>query len=192
MRLGDDRESGNFERRYRPRQRRRLRLRRRRRQHARLPAADDRQPLRHRRRRRPGDRLFPAELARRARRPGRRRRRRARSSAGRLQRGKSTLDPQIKHFTLQVLGSTEDTWSQLFRPRGMRYTPTHAGRLFGIRPVGLRRRAVGDGAVLLPDRQAASISTPSFFNELSQRFQAPGDFARPMSSRTKSATTSRT
>ena len=35
--------------------------------------------------------------------------------------GKSTLDPNTSAFMLQVLGSTEDTWSKLL---GGRYTPT--------------------------------------------------------------------
>src|SRR5438477_11290821 len=35
--------------------------------------------------------------------------------------GKSTLDPTTRHFVLQVLASTEDTWGKLL---GGRYTPT--------------------------------------------------------------------
>src|SRR3982751_4850247 len=31
--------------------------------------------------------------------------------------GQSTLDPTTRHFTLQVLGSTEDTWSKLLGGR---------------------------------------------------------------------------
>ena len=38
--------------------------------------------------------------------------------------GSSTLDPAIKHFSLQVLASTEDVWSSLLQPKGIRYTPT--------------------------------------------------------------------
>src|SRR3954469_4563383 len=34
---------------------------------------------------------------------------------------KSNLDPNTKHFTLQVLASTEDTWNKLL---GGRYKPT--------------------------------------------------------------------
>src|SRR5881392_3407653 len=35
--------------------------------------------------------------------------------------GQSTLDPNTRHFMLQVLGSTEDTWNKLL---GGRYQPT--------------------------------------------------------------------
>ena len=48
----------------------------------------------------------------------------------------------------------------------------------GQRRLGLRRRAGADGAVLLPGRPAASISTPASSDELAQRFGAPGDFAQ--------------
>src|SRR5205823_12529844 len=37
---------------------------------------------------------------------------------------RSTLDPTIKHFTLQVLASTEDTWGKLLQRRGIQYAPT--------------------------------------------------------------------
>src|SRR6476660_4414133 len=35
--------------------------------------------------------------------------------------GQSTLDPAIKRFSLQILGSTEDTWTRLLQPKGIRY-----------------------------------------------------------------------
>src|SRR3954470_20386138 len=38
--------------------------------------------------------------------------------------GQSTLDPNIKRFSLQILAYTEDVWSNLLQRRGVRYTPT--------------------------------------------------------------------
>src|SRR3954464_13322920 len=38
--------------------------------------------------------------------------------------GQSTLDPNTRHFMLQVLASTEDVWSKLLRQKGIQYTPT--------------------------------------------------------------------
>ena len=67
--------------------------------------------------------------------------------------GQSTLDPNTRHFMLQVLASTEDMWSKLLQPKGIRYTPTNLVAYSQRLSVGLRRGAVGDGAVLLPDRQ---------------------------------------
>ena len=60
--------------------------------------------------------------------------------------------PNTRDFLLQVLGSTEDTWGEIF-PKAEPLHADDAGRLFRRRPVGLRRGAGGDGAVLLPDRQ---------------------------------------
>src|SRR6476646_10302161 len=39
--------------------------------------------------------------------------------------GQSNLDPTIKHFSLQVLHSTEVTWTKLLQPKGIQYTPTN-------------------------------------------------------------------
>src|SRR5579875_3495881 len=38
------------------------------------------------------------------------------------QAGQSNLDPDTRHFTLQVLRSTEDVWTRLLAPRGIQYT----------------------------------------------------------------------
>jgi len=90
--------------------------------------------------------------------------------------GQSNLDPNIKHFTLQVLASTEDTWTQLLARRGIRYTPTtlHFYSENDNSGCGVAQSAMGpfycptDGNIYLDTE---------FFNELAQKFQAPGDFA---------------
>src|SRR4051812_8534745 len=38
--------------------------------------------------------------------------------------GQSKLDPNTRHFMLQVLADTEGTWTRLLQPKGVRYTPT--------------------------------------------------------------------
>jgi predicted metalloprotease len=90
--------------------------------------------------------------------------------------GESQLDANTKDFLVRVLGSTEETWGEIFQKAGARYQPTTLVAYSDYNQSGLRRRAVGDGAVLLPDRQE-DLHRPKFFNELSQRFGAPGDFA---------------
>ena len=65
-------------------------------------------------------------------------------------------------------------------------------RLFEHRPVGLRSRPGGDGAVLLPDRPAGSTSTRNSSTSSAAASRRPAISPRPMSSRTRSATTSRT
>jgi predicted metalloprotease len=90
--------------------------------------------------------------------------------------GQSNLDPGIKHFTLQVLASTEDTWTKLLAQRGIRYTPTtlHFYSEDDNSGCGIAQSAMGpfycptDGNIYLDTE---------FFNELAQKFQAPGDFA---------------
>jgi len=90
--------------------------------------------------------------------------------------GQSNLDPGIKHFTLQVLASTEDTWTQLLARRGIRYTPTtlHFYSENDNSGCGIAQSAMGpfycptDGNIYLDTE---------FFNELARKFQAPGDFA---------------
>ncbi len=82
-----------------------------------------------------------------------------------------------KEFVVRILGDTEDTWSKLFGQMGGEY---HAPRLVLFQGAvesacGLARSAVGpfycsaDSRVYL-DR--------SFFEDLAQRFGAPGEFAR--------------
>ena len=61
---------------------------------------------------------------------------------------------QTGEFVAAVLGNTEDTWSEIFQASGQQYRAPRL-RLFAGGDTGrLRLRASGDGAVLLPDRQA--------------------------------------
>jgi hypothetical protein len=90
--------------------------------------------------------------------------------------GKSSLDPNIKHFTLQVLGSTEDTWARLLQAKGIRYTPTNLTYYSGGDQSGCGFAQSAMGPFYCPTDTKIYLDT-EFFNELSQRFQAPGDFA---------------
>ena len=105
--------------------------------------------------------------------------------------GKSNLDPQIRHFTLQVLASTEDTWTALLQAKGKRYTPTNLHFYSEADQSGCGAAQSAMGPFYCPTDNNIYLDT-EFFSELSQRFQAPGDFARPMSSHTRLAITSRT
>ena len=90
--------------------------------------------------------------------------------------GQSTLDPNTKDFMTRVLGSTEETWGEIFSKSGQRYTPTVM-----VAYSGGYQTACGYGqAVMGPfycPNDAKIYIDPSFFNELSRRFGAPGDFA---------------
>ena len=90
--------------------------------------------------------------------------------------GQSTLDPQMRDFLTRVLGSTEETWGEIFQKSGQSYTPTKM-----VAYSGGTQTACGFGQAVMgpfycPNDKSIYID-PAFFNELSQRFGAPGDFA---------------
>jgi hypothetical protein len=100
------------------------------------------------------------------------------SSVGPAQRasapaGPGKLDPNTKHFTLQVLASTEDVWGKLLPGR---YTPTTLVFYSEADQSGCGVAQSAMGPFYCPDDKRIYLDT-EFFNELSQRFQAPGDFA---------------
>jgi hypothetical protein len=90
--------------------------------------------------------------------------------------GRSTLDPASKHFTLQVLAGTEDTWTKLLRPRGVQYAPTTLVFYSEADQSGCGAAQSAMGPFYCPTDQRIYLDT-EFFSELSRRFQAPGDFA---------------
>lgn len=92
------------------------------------------------------------------------------------QEASPTLRTGVDRFVAQVLGSTEDTWGRIFAEQGQRY-PQPTLVLFS----GRVRSACGaassaSGPFYCPGDQKLYLDT-SFFDELSQRFGAPGDFA---------------
>jgi hypothetical protein len=88
--------------------------------------------------------------------------------------GQSRLDPATKRFTLQALASTEDTWSKLL---GGRYQPTTLVFYSESDQSGCGAAQSAMGPFYCPNDQRIYLDT-EFFNELSRRFQAPGDFAQ--------------
>ena len=91
--------------------------------------------------------------------------------------GKSSLDPTTKRFSLQVLAYTEDVWSKLLQPKGIQYTPTNLHFYSESDQSGCGTAQSAMGPFYCPDDKNIYLDT-EFFNELSQRFQAPGDFAQ--------------
>ena len=91
--------------------------------------------------------------------------------------GQSNLDPNIKHFTLQVLASTEDTWTQLLRAKGIQYTPTNLHFYSESDQSGCGAAQSAMGPFYCPTDKNIYLDT-QFFTELTQRFQSPGDFAQ--------------
>jgi predicted metalloprotease len=90
--------------------------------------------------------------------------------------GKSTLDPNMRQFLTRVLGSTEETWNNVFNKAGKRYTPTTMVAYSAGTQTACGYGQAVMGPFYCPNDQRIYID-PNFFNELSQRFGAPGDFA---------------
>ncbi|HXC74283.1 MAG TPA: neutral zinc metallopeptidase [Sphingomicrobium sp.] len=88
--------------------------------------------------------------------------------------GQSTLDPTTRRFMLQVLASTEDTWGKLL---GGRYEPTTLVAYSQAYRSGCGAAQSAMGPFYCPTDKKIYLDT-EFFNELSRRFQAPGDFAQ--------------
>jgi predicted metalloprotease len=88
----------------------------------------------------------------------------------------SKLDPNVQQFLVRTLGSTEEVWGDIFTRSGSGYRPTTLVAYSGgtQSACGIGQAAMGpfycpsDGNIYID---------PVFFNELAQRFGAPGDFA---------------
>ena len=90
--------------------------------------------------------------------------------------GPSKLDPATGTFMRQVLGSTEQVWGELFRASGAQYQPTTLVAYSNTNSSGCGAAQAAMGPFYCPSDQKIYID-PAFFNELSRRFQAPGDAA---------------
>ena len=90
--------------------------------------------------------------------------------------GQSRLDPTMRDFLTRALGSTEETWTEIFAKSGQRYTPTTMVAYSGGTQTACGMGQAAMGPFYCPNDQRIYID-PTFFNELSRRFGAPGDFA---------------
>ncbi len=90
--------------------------------------------------------------------------------------GTSTLDPNTKDVLARVLGSTERRWTEIFARNGVQYQPTKMIAYSRMDQSGCGAAQAAMGPFYCPTDQSIYID-PTFFNELSQRFGAPGDFA---------------
>ena len=98
------------------------------------------------------------------------------STTTRAPAGQSTLAPEDRRILVGALESTDGVWGQIFQRSGASYTePTLVAYTRGTQTAcGMGQAAMGP--FYCPNDQKIYID-PDFFNELSRRFQAPGDFA---------------
>jgi predicted metalloprotease len=80
-------------------------------------------------------------------------------------------------FARRVIGSAEDVWQPLLRERGVRFTPATFTAYDNATPTGCGVGQTSAGPFYCPGDAHIYLDL-SFFNELSRRFGAPGEFAR--------------
>jgi uncharacterized protein len=97
------------------------------------------------------------------------------SQIGQQAAGQGNIDPTTKKFTLQVLHSTEVTWTRLLQAKGIQYSPTNLHFFSGSDQSGCGAAQSAMGPFYCPTDKNIYLDT-EFFNELATRFNAPGDF----------------
>ena len=91
--------------------------------------------------------------------------------------GKSTLTTEQQQVLTQVLLSTEKVWGDIFQEAGGTYKPTRLVAYSNANQSGCGAAQAAMGPFYCPTDESIYID-PAFFEELSRRFQAPGDFAQ--------------
>lgn len=85
-------------------------------------------------------------------------------------------DDQAAQFTRRVLASTEDVWTQLLAKEGEQYRPPTIVFFRRSTPSACGQASSASGPFYCPGDKKLYIDL-SFYDELSERFNAPGDFA---------------
>jgi predicted metalloprotease len=91
-------------------------------------------------------------------------------------RAPAANDPQTE-FVSRVLGDTEDVWGGIFQQMGTRYQPPKLTLYRGQIASACGFSSAAAGPFYCPGDGKVYLDL-TFFQELSQRFGAPGDFAR--------------
>ena len=91
--------------------------------------------------------------------------------------GQSTLAVEDQRLLSGVLLSTEQVWSEIFRRNGQTYDPPQMIAYSNTDRSGCGIAQAAMGPFYCPTDQRIYID-PQFFQELSRRFGAPGDFAQ--------------
>ncbi len=85
-------------------------------------------------------------------------------------------DDAAASFTRKVLASTEDVWTKLFAEENTQYQKPTLVMFRQVTPSGCGTAQEAMGPFYCPADQKVYIDL-SFYDELAQRFQAPGEFA---------------
>ena len=93
------------------------------------------------------------------------------------QRQPSAADDEMKQFMAVVLADTEDTWGALFAQSGKRYVEPTLVLYTGGTSTACGFGQAAMGPFYCPPDQRVYVDL-SFYDDLRQRFGAPGDFAQ--------------
>ena len=91
--------------------------------------------------------------------------------------GKSTLTADDRRVLEGALTSTDGVWTQLFSASGSKYVEPRLVAYSGGEQTACGLGQAAMGPFYCPNDSTIYID-PTFFGELSRRFQAPGDFAQ--------------
>jgi uncharacterized protein len=91
--------------------------------------------------------------------------------------GAAACNTAERKFACQVMTSTEQTWGPIFQSAGKTYTPATINFFTGGTNTGCGQASSAVGPFYCPSDKGVYLDT-SFFDELSQRFGAKGDFAQ--------------
>jgi len=89
----------------------------------------------------------------------------------------NTEDKELRDFVAVVLGKTEDVWQDIFRKNGKTYREPKLVLFTDQVDSGCGFTGAAVGPFYCPGDEKIYIDL-SFYNELRQRFKAPGDFAQ--------------
>ena len=89
----------------------------------------------------------------------------------------SGVNDERKDFVATVVGYTEDTWSEIFREGGRTYRPPKLVLYTQAAESACGFGQAAMGPFYCPDDEKVYLDL-SFFQELHDRFHAPGDFAQ--------------
>jgi uncharacterized protein len=84
---------------------------------------------------------------------------------------------ETKEMVARVLGDTEDVWGAVFKAQGSRYEPPKLVLFRGATQSACGRASTAVGPFYCPADREVYLDT-AFFNDLTRRFGAPGDFAQ--------------
>jgi uncharacterized protein len=93
------------------------------------------------------------------------------------QPGAASASPEQKDFVRAILGDTEDTWHQIFQEKGKTYVDPKLALFRGSVNTACGSASAAVGPFYCPGDQVVYLDV-DFFDELSNRFHAAGDFAR--------------